>query len=269
MSSEVAFRALTKDHLKASVPSIFTQDASPRTSDKYTHLSTEQILDDLSDMGWVPVNAVEMKVKKEINRGFQKHIIRLRNPQFFIGNNDTEIEALPELVMTNSHDGRAAFNFYAGLYRVVCSNGLIMSSTDFGSLYIRHRGYTIDELRNVAVAMAEMVADISFKVEIMKSIHLTREEQKKFALETVRARWDYNYHPDLIDMLKPTRVEDEGTDLWTIFNVLQEKLVRGGFVGGAGKKTKKLVDANRELNVNRKLYTILENYLELYLAKAA
>ena len=36
-------------------------------------------------------------------------------------------DAYPQILLTNSRDGKAAFNFRVGIFRLVCSNGLVVS----------------------------------------------------------------------------------------------------------------------------------------------
>ena len=33
----------------------------------------------------------------------------------------------PQILLTNSHDGKNAFTFTAGLFRMICENGLVLS----------------------------------------------------------------------------------------------------------------------------------------------
>ena len=37
------------------------------------------------------------------------------------------------------------------------------------------------------------------------------------------------YEDGMIDLISPTRREDVGNDVWTVFNVVQEKLIQGDF----------------------------------------
>ena len=50
--------------------------------------------------------------------------------------------------------------------------------------------------------------------------------------DAVKIRWAVGSAPvslDMSDILTPFRPEDEGSDLWTTFNVIQEKMMKGGF----------------------------------------
>jgi hypothetical protein len=64
------------------------------------------------------------------------------------------------------------------------------------------------------------------------------------------------------EILQPRRIEDQGDDLWKVFNVVQEKMIRGG-VSYSSPKGK--VRSAREINnivasnsINTKLWEAAE-----------
>ena len=54
---------LSKKELSEIAPSIFTMKPSNTVSDKYTHIPTEKVIDDMELMGWKPVDAKEVKAR--------------------------------------------------------------------------------------------------------------------------------------------------------------------------------------------------------------
>ena len=60
-------------------------------------------------------------------------------------------DSIPELVFLNSHDGTTAYQVRVGLYRVVCTNGLIVSAEAFPVFRVAHRG---DVVADVVAAAA-------------------------------------------------------------------------------------------------------------------
>jgi hypothetical protein len=79
-------------------------------------------------------------------------------------------------------------------------------------------------------------------------------------------RWENNSVPtfNLETLLKPLRVEDEGNSLWKVFNVAQEKLVRGGdqyrTVGGRNSRVRSLSNFNVVNKINTKLWELADTY---------
>jgi len=64
--------------------------SSPREdlSNKYSFISTSRVLETLEKEGWKPSNIQEASTINGNNKGFQKHLIRLRNPNFTLKNKE-------------------------------------------------------------------------------------------------------------------------------------------------------------------------------------
>ncbi|NCV19525.1 MAG: DUF932 domain-containing protein, partial [Rhodobacterales bacterium] len=109
---------------------VWTDHSRPGLSSKYVHLATSTVIEDLIKLGWKPVKAQEIRARKNV--GYQKHLVVFRNENVMIKGTDGD-DAYPQILMTNSHDGKAAFNFRVGIFRLVCSNGLVVSDADFSN----------------------------------------------------------------------------------------------------------------------------------------
>ena len=59
------------------------------------------------------------------------------------------IQFILKLMLTNSHDGKNSFQFQAGLYRLICSNGLVIADEQFESVKMRHMGYSFEDLQDM------------------------------------------------------------------------------------------------------------------------
>jgi hypothetical protein len=128
---------LTMDEIKENAPSIFTTTSSPDTSEKYTHIPTSVVIEDMEKLGWRVVDAKQVKARKGV--GFQKHLLVFRNNDVVINGVDGDI-VFPQILLTNSHDGKNSFTFTAGLFRMVCENGLVVSTQEFENVKMRHMG---------------------------------------------------------------------------------------------------------------------------------
>jgi hypothetical protein len=64
---------------------------------------------------------------------------------------------------------------------------------------------------------------------------------------------------DYMSLIEPTRKEDESNDLWTVFNVIQEKLLNGDFQYSNGpklRKARKIKNFQQDIKVNQQLFEI-------------
>jgi hypothetical protein len=253
--------SLSKEQVKQVAPSVFTKTGASNVSEKYSHIPTERVMDDMSALGWNVVDAKEIKARK--NQGFQKHMLVFANPEIVISGVDGDT-VFPRILLTNSHDGKNAFTFKAGLFRLVCSNGLVIADEQFGEMKIRHMGYDFEALQKL---ITDMVEKLPLTVESMnqfKNKQLSDEQKQKFALEALGLRFDTeNKTFNVQDFLTPTRKEDEGSDLWSVFNLVQEKLVNGMFDYRSASKTRKarrIKNFQQDVALNTELYKLALQY---------
>jgi len=251
---------LSKSDIRNAAPSVFTSTAAENVSSAYTHIPTSQVIDDMAQLGWGVVDAKQVKARKGV--GFQKHLVVFRNNDIVINGADGDT-VFPQILLTNSHDGKNAFTFTAGLFRLVCENGLVISTTEFENVKLRHMGYTFEELQ---AKIKEMVERLPLTVESMnkmKQIQLDEEKAIELATRALATRFTEEEMTRItVDaklLLEPTRPEDKGNDLWSIFNVIQEKIIEGDFSYNAGSKSRKarrIKNFNQDLKVNKELFEL-------------
>jgi len=256
---------INKSEIKNRAKSIFTTQGAPGTSEKYAHISTEKIIDDMELLGWGVVDAKEVRARKSATMGFQKHLVVFRNNDIQITSEDGDT-IFPQILLTNSHDGKNAFTFTAGLFRMVCENGLVISTQEFENMKIRHYGYSFEELQSTIKSMVEKLPLTVESLNRFRAVELSQEQCLDFAQKAVAARFDNeidNIQIDLQDLLTPTRPEDKGTDLWSVYNVIQEKLVHGMFnykYGVKVRKARKIKNFKQDIVLNEKLYDLALAY---------
>lgn len=265
---------LTKEELKAKCPMAFkTQPTNPDVSDKYMMATTVDVINDMEKLGWFPVDAKQCRTNKN-SKGIKSfHMIAFQNPSLKIVNG-TKVEAYPRVILTNSHDGFNSFKFMCGIYRLVCSNGLIVADEEFANLSIRHINYTFEELRDtINLVIAKLPEKLNVLNE-MRKIELSEEETKEFAKKAIKIRKGLNDDDNLDvddktldDILKPVRDEDEGNSLWNVFNVIQEKVIKGNFSYSDGekkaRKMRKIVSPIKDIKINTELFNIANSYIKV------
>lgn len=262
---------LTKEQIKKSAPLIFADTpTNPELSGKYLFVNTETIIDDLAKLNWHPVQAAQRKARKAEGTIFSKHMVAFQNPDIMITSQDGD-NAFPRIILTNSHDGMQAFKFSVGIFRLVCSNGLVIADEKFSDFRIRHKGYSFDELRDVVM---QAVTDLPNKVQVlndMKNRTLTQDEKNQLAIDAMLVRAGITPGSDkasemvydsetIADILEPKREADKGNDLWRTFNVIQEKIINGEFhaalVGAKVRKVRKIKSFEKDLQINKDLFQL-------------
>jgi hypothetical protein len=215
-------------------------------------------------LGWKVVDAKEVKARKGI--GFQKHLLVFRNEDVVINGADGDT-VFPQILLTNSHDGKNSFTFTAGLFRMICENGLVISTEQFEDVKMRHMGYTFEELQEQIKGMVERLPLTVESMNKMKQIEMSQDMAVEFARKAVATRFNENeienISVDVNELLIPTRNEDTGNDLWSVFNVVQEKILEGDFnytFGVKVRKARKIKNFSQDLKINKELFNLALEY---------
>ena len=258
---------LTKENMMSLAPSIFAEKPSSEVSKHYTHIPTTKVIDDMELLGWKPIQATEVKARKNSTKGFQKHLITFRNEDVVINGNDGDT-VFPQILMTNSHDGKNAFQFQAGLFRLICSNGLVIADTQFEAVKMRHMGYTFEDLQEMIKEMVEKLPLTVESMNKMKAQEMEQEQILQFAKDAINTRFSEKEMKrikiDFDELVKPVRKEDAGNDLWSVFNVVQEKIIDGDFeyrAGGKMRKARQIKNFKQDMKINKELFNVALEYV--------
>ena len=236
-------------------------------SKHYSFVPTMNVVNDLRTLGYEVTDAVQVKARKKSTNGYQKHMITLEHPKYKVEGS----EEYPQILLTNSHDGGNAFSLSAGIFRLVCSNGLVIKTEDYGTARLVHKGYSFEAVQKLVKEFEETMGEVLTKITAMKKVELTKAQQIEFAKKAALLRFtakSYNEDNiadvvDIDDLLNVDRKEDAGNGLYEVFNRVQESIVQGkylyassGKVKDADTKTRKarpIKNFKQSISVNKKL----------------
>lgn len=260
---------LNEVQLNKSVPSVFAEERAARTSEKYGFIPTIDCVRGLEKAGFYPVSATQTKSRNPELVGKSKHMIRFRKSEAVeVGG------VVPEIVMINSHDGSTSYQLKAGIYRLVCSNGMIVGN-DMFALNIPHRGNVVEKVVEGANNLINLVPECIDKALNWQSIVLSERATLQYVKEAASLRWDTEkMDVDFLEMIKPRRMADAQNNLWTTFNMVQENLIRGGLVY-RNRVSNPAIERVREhkarsvnsvydnVRLNTKLWNLTEHFAEI------
>lgn len=263
-------RVMSIEDLKKVVPFAFIDKPTREVSDKYVHVPTSRVIEDLVSMGWEPVQAAQRRGHAGKVSMFSKHMIKFQNPNLVIKGAQGD-DVFPQIILTNSHDGTQSFKFMMGLYRLVCSNGLVVADEQFANFKIRHMGYSFEDLQKL---IETAVVALPKKVEVinmMKQVQMTEEQQKDFAMKAYLLRRGIEMSDEvkvedevLEGILSSRRTQDQGDDLWLTFNRIQEAITQGGFKGALNgakvRQVRKIRSFEKDLKINQDLFQLALQY---------
>lgn len=285
---------LTLDQLRLYAPSAFATAAHESRSDRYTYIPTSEVIRGLMREGFQPFKATQSRSRIEGKTEFTKHMIRFRHPDAIttlkVG------DSVPEVVLVNSHDGTSAYKLSAGLFRLVCSNGLMVADSTVEMLSIMHKGNIVDQVIEGSFEIVGQSEKALAKADDWTRLQLTPGEQGAFAdaareLRFADAEGEIKTPITAAQLLRPRRTEDANgpvgwrgdrtpvgpkQDLWHTMNVVQENVVKGGISGfqqavdaHTGRKTARRVTTrevkgiDQDVKLNRALWMLAERMAEL------
>ena len=252
---------ISLDQIGQRAPSALATEPMNGASQKYSFVSTIDAVELVMSRGWKPYDASQSFVRKEERAGFQSHIIKFTMGETLKEAGDERLD----LVLFNSHDRGSAFKLMLGIFRLVCSNGLIVGDKAMSFAH-KHIGFDQDAFVKSVNEIAANGRMISNKVDVFKEIELTRPEQLTFAKATTELLADKTEDQqaiNLADIIKPRRWDDKKDDLWTTYNRAQENVMRGGIRREGKKRTRKVNSVSRDIKLNKALWTLTEEMAKL------
>ena len=184
--SSGSLHPLDNDELRRFAPSVFAENAMPGVSENYSFLPTVHAVNGLRDAGWQPIWVSEQSVRLETRKGFQKHMIRFQRSDL-IGRDS---EYSPEICLVNSHDRSSAYQLHAGIFRMICGNGLIIADSTFERVSIRHTGFNPSMVVDASLKVLDSLPQLTDAVESFRARRLTPAESKAFAESAILLRYD-------------------------------------------------------------------------------
>jgi hypothetical protein len=223
-------QAQTKSLLSYSAPAALATHARKGLSESYRFFSTHQLVEALETDNWQVVTARQAGGRFS-DPAYRKHEVIIADRAQF-QKAGSEIGEFPRVILTNSHDGNAAAKLQAGLWRMICSNGIVISDGFIQSRAIRHTRRTIEEVILAAQALRTEAGRIGEHVVKFKEVELTPAAAVEFAKQALALRFPKPVVGRVIqpqDVLALQRTEDAQNSLWNVFNRTQEWLLKGGF----------------------------------------
>lgn len=266
---------LTLEEIGQRAPSALATRPFDAMSARYTYVPTLGVIEAMIRAGFQPFSATQSRTRIVGKGDFTKHMLRFRHQDmsrtFSVG------DVIPEVVLINSHDGTSAYKLIAGLYRLVCSNGMMVSDGEIDSINVAHKGDIVGEVIEVS---HRLIADTQKSLGTVRNwtqLQLTDGEQHAFAesahaLRFADAEGKITTPITPTQLLEPRRREDVGSDLWRTLNRVQENVIAGGLHAtqrdAEGRRvrrvsTRRINGIDQDVRLNRALWALAGKMAEL------
>jgi len=271
---------LTIEEIALRAPSALATRPFDGMSTKYSHIATVGVIEAMIAAGFHPFSATQSRTRVPGKGDFTKHMLRFRHQD--VSHVLAVGDVIPEVVLINSHDGTSAYKLIAGLYRLICSNGLMVSDSEIDSISVMHKG---DVLRDVVESSHRLIGDTQRSLATVQNwtrLQLTDGEQNTFAesahtLRFAGADGKVTTPITAAQLLVSRRRDDVGGDLWHTFNRVQENVIAGGLAGvqrdSDGRRvrrvsTRRINCIDQDVRLNRALWELATKMAELKGAEA-
>jgi hypothetical protein len=269
---------MTIDAVRAAAPSAFAVQKHDSRSERYTYIPTAAVIEGLMREGYQPFAAVQGRSRVEGKENFTKHLIRFRHP------NAAQIvrDSVPEVVVMNSHDGTSSYKLFGGVFRIICTNGMIVADSTIGAITIPHKGNIVEQVVMKSFEIIDQTKAITGRIDDWSQLQLTNGERDALAESAHAMRFADNEGKITTpitpaQLLTVRREEDRRADLWTVFNRVQENVMRGGIEGVATdrngrqvhRSTRGINGIDENVKLNRALWLLSERMAELKRGVAA
>lgn len=198
---------LDRLQIRRVAPSVSADREDDSRSEKYRFVSSDSLLDQMEEAGFLVVGAQEQRTRKPDGTPTRKHLIRFAHRDVLERTQDERIE----VVMINSHNGSCSYQLMAGIFRLVCTNGLIVGAR-IAAINIRHMGHTGEEVIAASLRLASETPRIMDNIHRMQGVELPYKRQVDFVHDAARLRLGDDYEDRIRPeaLLSPRRWNDIG-----------------------------------------------------------
>lgn len=271
--------ALSTERIQQLAPAVFSSTKAERLTNRYASLNTSELLPIMADYGYFPMQAAQKKSRK----GETQHSSHMLSFAKTYHTEEVVGAVRPEIILYNSHDGSSSVRLFAGCFRFICSNGIVAGDGFQSRIYHNARAITgfEDMLRNTVDALPTLME----RIEKLRQVKLLYSQAQAMARAGVQTRWNMFNTEELVkqpngvyateatvrDALKVQRNEDDYMDAFTVFNRIQEAVVRGNaFVKslteknseGIMRKARPINSVSEGIRINSELWDIADAVCE-------
>ena len=252
-------KILTIDDLRTTVPAAFADGpALDRVSNRYSFISTKQIIGECVNRGWFPTEARQSRRVQDTRHATHMITFRQKDPSVKVEG------AAPQLTLFNNHMALKRAKLLAGFFKFICSNGIVVGT---GIAETRVTKVHIDDAAlEFEAAFQSALTNVDNAVQTIQrwsATDLNFQQERQFADQCVLMKEHdvpfWASENDSRAFLERRRREDFRHDLWTVFNVIQENMIRGG-VKPKRRETRGINNVNEIERLNVGLWNVADKF---------
>jgi len=277
---------LTEAQINTRAPAALADGHDEGLSDIYGEVDTKQAIEIMADYGYGVTQAAQKKPRNYKDRLFCEHLLAFSKQDSMPV---TAEGVRPEIILYNSRNGMSSLKLFTGAFRFICSNGIVAG--DGQVTKVRHTYQRVAEVEDAIRHAAETLPFIMDMIERYRAINLDDRDVLEFAKNAVTSRWEWleqmsddtrgsyatNSTAQLVGFGVKRR-EDAQSDLWTVYNRIQENIMRGGAPilsvtdknpTGKIRNASAIRSPKASIDINQRLWQTAEQFVEDNMGVAA
>lgn len=250
-----------EDEMRMRTPALFATNPHPRMSDKYSFTNTYDIVKHIHTKGF-HVSSVQGGHKQ-----YAAVMIRMRNKAYDLR------DRAPEVVLLDSHDGSKRLKLMLGMIEFICMNGCVAGDMLYARAFTHIAPDLTEQVMLELEDIGEHIEKLRQRVEKMRAYNTNVGERILLADAAIYQRFGNERSASFVadmrkHMLHARRSADDHSDLYTVMNVIQENVLRGGMMYQTRQTVRRVNQINnvgKNININQVLWSTAEQIV----AKAA
>lgn len=238
------------DEMQRRAPALFALQAHPKMSEKYAFTNTYDILLHIHNKGF-KVTSVMGGSKK-----FNKFMVRMRHKDLDLR------DRAPEIIIIDSHDGTSRIKLVLGMIEFICMNGMVAGDLLYSKSFVHRVPDLMAQIMLEVDDIQTPIDNMLKRVERMQNYQTNVGERMLLADAATRVRFGDDRPAGFIaDMrrrlLEVRRAADNDNNLYTVMNVIQENILRGGMHYQSGNRLLRMAPINnvgRNIDINQRLW---------------
>jgi len=255
---------LSLDEIRELAPAVFTEYPAPHLSSKYGFINTLDAINIMAQEGFSVVSA-RQDAQRSRPRVYQRHALVFQHSDWDQAQASGEVT--PRMLLINSHNGKTSMTARLGMYRFICANGMVIGNDHMAEV-IRHTKSLADQLIERIQRAARTAGQVYKSIEHWQATELSPGKAHTFAKEAAKLRFGEKraegYEADML--LEVRRPQDEGNDLWHVFNRVQEATTNLAITGktalGRSVTSRPLLGITENTVFNEQLWRLAESFAE-------
>jgi len=258
--------------LEKKIPCLFNDKPDTTDSSQYKLIRTGDIIVKFQDYGWIPWILEDELEELKSKPLTSAHIIRLRTHDDFGTIKDSSSNLHTEIIIINSSNTKTALQIRIGLFREICSNGMVVGEDIYPVFKMKHIGAVRDDLIEYIKNLPTQFKSFSGMLANMENRQLSQSEIYDMGKMSLLLKYKYKQlptHQQIEDITTAQRFEDSSSDLWHVFNRIQENVINGNYFNsytnedGDNKliKAKALTSNINSIDLNKQLFSLATQYL--------